>query len=147
MWQPQYTTGNCAFNAHSLIWHQTQGNKSNNNFHDSVLFKEAWYPSRVFHMETYNNHKFFNYLASTLLRRSKIGVYLFFFHFQEADCWLDWVWKGHLFTLIRGQRKMPICIFKTVLRNNHSLILTHRNWVLCAVSIFMNPTDRFSEIS
>ena len=29
-------------------------------------------------METYNNHDFFNYLASTLLRRSKIGVYHFF---------------------------------------------------------------------
>ena len=29
-------------------------------------------------METYNNHEFFNYLASTLLRRSKIGVYHFF---------------------------------------------------------------------
>ena len=29
-------------------------------------------------METYNNHEFFYYLASTLLRRSKFGVYHFF---------------------------------------------------------------------
>ena len=35
--------------------------------------------------------EFFNYLASTLLRRSKnlISVYHFFFHFQETDCSLD----------------------------------------------------------
>ena len=85
--QPQYTTENCLLNAHSLIWHQTQGN-SDKNFHEIVLFKEAEYWSRVFHIETYNNHEFFYYLASTLLRRSKIGVY-HFFHFQETDCWLD----------------------------------------------------------
>ena len=91
VWQPQYTAGNCVLNVHSLIWHQTQGN-SDKNFHEIVLFKETEYWSRVFHMETYNNHEFFYCLASTLLRRSEIGVYLlffFFFQFQETDCWLD----------------------------------------------------------
>ena len=68
VWQPQYTTGSCVLNAHSLIWHQTQGN-SDKNFHEIVLFKETEYWSRVFHMETYNNHEFFYCLASTLLRR------------------------------------------------------------------------------
>ena len=33
-------------------------------------------------METYNNHEFFYCLASTLLRRSEIGVYLLFFFFS-----------------------------------------------------------------
>ena len=87
MWQPQYTTGICALNAHSFVWHQTQGN-SDKNFHEILLFKEAEYWSRVFHIETYNNHEFFYYLTSTLLRRIKTGVY-HFFHFQETDCWLD----------------------------------------------------------
>ena len=32
-------------------------------------------------METFNNHEFFYCLASTLLRRSEIGVYLLFFFF------------------------------------------------------------------
>lgn len=94
-----------------ILWFDIKHTESDKNFHESVLFKEAWYRSRVFHMETYNNHEFFNYLASTLLRRSKISVYHFCFHFQETDCSLDWVWKGHLFTLISGQRKMPSGIF------------------------------------
>ena len=58
VWQPQYTTGNCVLNAHSLIWHQTQG-KSDKNFHEIVLFKETEYWSRVFHMETYNTKSSF----------------------------------------------------------------------------------------
>ena len=40
-------------------------------------------------MQTYNNHEFFNYLASALLRRSKIGVYHFFVFRKRIAGWIE----------------------------------------------------------